>query len=61
MNIDIQSYNDLQSVTDKEICNMLVAEINSNLNEAERLRKLQSLSYQHPICFPFFDKRYIYT
>ncbi|MCX2452386.1 DUF1801 domain-containing protein [Pedobacter sp. PLR] len=46
MNKDIQAYNDSQSATDNEICNVLSAEINRNLTEAE-----SKIWHAHPVWF----------
>ena len=42
----IQTYNDAQSATDQEICNVLSAEINRNLAEAE-----SKIWHAHPVWF----------
>lgn len=42
----IQTYNDLQSATDQEICYLLSAEINRNLTEAE-----SKIWHAHPVWF----------
>lgn len=42
----IQTYNDSQSATDQEICNVLSAEINRNLTEAE-----SKIWHAHPVWF----------
>lgn len=42
----IQTYNNSQSATDREICNVLSAEINSNLTEAE-----SKIWHAHPVWF----------
>lgn len=46
MNKDIQSYNDSQSPTDREICNILSAAINHNLTKAE-----SKIWHAHPVWF----------
>lgn len=46
MNKDIQSYNDLQSVAEREICDLLAALINRNLTEAEN-----KIWHAHPVWF----------
>ena len=46
MNKEIQAYNDSQSKEDKEICNALLAEITSNLPEAEN-----KIWHAHPVWF----------
>lgn len=46
MNKDIQSYNDLQSVAEREICDLLAALINRNLTEAE-----SKIWHAHPVWF----------
>ncbi|TKC59106.1 DUF1801 domain-containing protein [Pedobacter hiemivivus] len=46
MNKDIQTYNDSQSATDKEICDVLSAEINSKLIEEE-----SKIWHAHPVWF----------
>ncbi|TCC97137.1 DUF1801 domain-containing protein [Pedobacter hiemivivus] len=46
MNKDIQTYNDSQSATDKEICDVLSAEINSKLTEEE-----SKIWHAHPVWF----------
>ncbi|WP_316841974.1 DUF1801 domain-containing protein [Pedobacter gandavensis] len=46
MNKDIQAYNDSQSATDSEICNVLMAEISRNLPEAE-----SKIWHAHPVWF----------
>lgn len=42
----IQTYNDSQSASDQEICNVLSAEINRNLTEAE-----SKIWHAHPVWF----------
>lgn len=42
----IQTYNDSQSATDQEICNVLATEINRNLPEAE-----SKIWHAHPVWF----------
>ena len=46
MNKDIQEYNNRQSADEKEICNLLSAEINQNLPEAEN-----KIWHAHPVWF----------
>lgn len=46
MNKDIQTYNDAQSATDREICNVLSAKINQNLAEEE-----SKIWHAHPVWF----------
>jgi len=46
MNSDIQNYNDSQSASDREICNLLSAESNRNLTEAE-----SKIWHAHPVWF----------
>jgi hypothetical protein len=46
MNKDIQSYNDSQSATEKEICNLLAKEIGNSLPEAEN-----KIWHAHPVWF----------
>lgn len=46
MNKDTQAYNDAQSETDREICNLLAREINRNLPEAEN-----RIWHAHPVWF----------
>ena len=46
MNKDIQEYNSRQSAGDKEICNLLSAEISRNLPEAEN-----KIWHAHPVWF----------
>jgi hypothetical protein len=46
MNKDIQNYNNSQSATDCEICNVLSREINRNLTEAE-----SKIWHAHPVWF----------
>lgn len=46
MNKDIQAYNDAQSANDKEICNILSAEIEANLSSAE-----SKIWHAHPVWF----------
>ena len=46
MNKDIQRYNDSQTATDQEICNVLSAEINRSLTEAE-----SKIWHAHPVWF----------
>lgn len=46
MNKDIQAYNDSQSDTDREICRVLLAEINRNLSEEE-----SKIWHGHPVWF----------
>lgn len=46
MNNDIKAYNDSQSVTDREICNVLSVEINSKLSNAEN-----KIWHAHPVWF----------
>jgi len=43
---DIQTYNDSQSATDREICNVLSTEINRNLAEGE-----SKIWHAHPVWF----------
>lgn len=44
MNVDIQTYNNSQSDTDKEICNLLAKEISRALPEAEN-----KIWHRHPV------------
>lgn len=46
MNKDIQSYNDSQANTDREICNLLASEICDSLQEAEN-----KIWHGHPVWF----------
>lgn len=46
MNIEIKKYNELQSETDKEICNILYNEICKNLPKAEN-----KIWHAHPVWF----------
>lgn len=46
MNKDVQVYNDKLSPADKEICELLVSEINSILHEAEN-----KIWHRHPVWF----------
>ena len=46
MNKDIRAYNDSQSASDKNICNLLAKEISSNLPEAEN-----KIWHAHPVWF----------
>jgi uncharacterized protein YdhG (YjbR/CyaY superfamily) len=46
MNTDIQKYNERQSTTDKEICDLLAETIDSVLNEAE-----SKIWHAHPVWF----------
>lgn len=46
MNQQIKDYNDSQTVTDKEICNLLYSIINENLAEAEN-----KIWHAHPVWF----------
>jgi hypothetical protein len=46
MNNEIQSYNDSQSPADSEICNLLSAEIDRNLTDAEN-----KIWHAHPVWF----------
>jgi hypothetical protein len=46
MNKDIQSYNDSQSAADSDICNLLSAEIDRNLTDAEN-----KIWHAHPVWF----------
>lgn len=46
MNKDIKAYNNSQSPSDKKICNLLAAEISSNLPEAEN-----KIWHAHPVWF----------
>jgi hypothetical protein len=46
MNKDIQAYNNSQSSDNREICNLLAQEINSNLPEAEN-----KIWHAHPVWF----------
>jgi hypothetical protein len=46
MNKEVQAYNNAQSNTDKEICNLLAAEIDSNLPKAEN-----KIWHRHPVWF----------
>ena len=46
MNKKVQAYNDAQSANDKEICNLLAAEIDHNLPGAEN-----KIWHRHPVWF----------
>src|SRR5689334_5704808 len=46
MNKEVQAYNDAQSSIDKEICNLLAAEIDNNLPKAEN-----KIWHAHPVWF----------
>lgn len=46
MNKDIQAYNNKQTITDKEICNILAQEISKYLPEAEN-----KIWHAHPVWF----------
>ena len=46
MNKDVQAYNDAQSVTERDICNVLAQEINQQLPEAEN-----KIWHAHPVWF----------
>lgn len=46
MNKEVQAYNDVQSQTDKDICNLLAQEINRSLPEAEN-----KIWHAHPVWF----------
>lgn len=46
MNKEVQAYNDAQSSTDRDICNVLYAEINRNMPEAEN-----KIWHAHPVWF----------
>jgi hypothetical protein len=46
MNKEIKAYNNKQSTEDKKICNLLAAEIDSNLSEAE-----SKIWHAHPVWF----------
>jgi len=46
MNKDVKAYNNSQSASDKEICNFLAGEINSNLPKAE-----YKIWHAHPVWF----------
>lgn len=46
MNKDIQTYNNTQSIEDKEICNVLAEEISRHLPEAEN-----KIWHAHPVWF----------
>src|SRR5690349_14124274 len=46
MNKDVQVYNNSQSASDKAICNLLAAEIDSNLPKAEN-----KIWHAHPVWF----------
>lgn len=46
MNKEVQAYNDAQSANDKEICNLLAAEIDHNLTDAEN-----KIWHRHPVWF----------
>ena len=46
MNKEVKAYNDAQSKADKEICNLLAAEIDSNLPKAEN-----KIWHRHPVWF----------
>ena len=46
MNTDIQKYNNLLSTTDKEICDLLMHEINKNLPTSE-----SKIWHAHPVWF----------
>lgn len=46
MNKEIQAYNNAQSKIDRDICNLLASEINSNLPKAEN-----KIWHRHPVWF----------
>lgn len=46
MNPEIQSYNNIQTATDKEICDLLAETINSNFTNAE-----SKIWHAHPVWF----------
>jgi len=46
MNKEVQAYNDAQSKTDREICNLLATEINRNVPDAEN-----KIWHRHPVWF----------
>ena len=46
MNKEVQAYNEAQSESDKEICNLLAAEIDTNLLKAEN-----KIWHRHPVWF----------
>lgn len=46
MNLEIQAYNDRQTSSDKEICNLLATTIGSELTEAEN-----KIWHAHPVWF----------
>jgi hypothetical protein len=46
MNKEVQAYNNAQSKTDKEICNLLATQIDSNLPKAEN-----KIWHRHPVWF----------
>src|SRR5213596_3017925 len=46
MNVEIKNYNDSQSTGDKEICNFLAKNIDSQLTEAE-----SKIWHRHPVWF----------
>lgn len=46
MNKEVQAYNDAQSANDKEICNLVAAEIDHNLPDAEN-----KIWHRHPVWF----------
>jgi len=46
MNPDIQAYNNVQTVEEKEICNLLAVEINKHLTKAEN-----KIWHAHPVWF----------
>ena len=46
MNKEVQAYNEAQSESDKEICNLLAAEIDTNLPKAEN-----KIWHRHPVWF----------
>lgn len=46
MNKDIQAYNNSQTASDREICNLLAKEINNNLPKAEN-----KIWHAHPVWF----------
>jgi hypothetical protein len=46
MKLDIKAYNDSQSKTDKEICNLLASTIDNELTEAEN-----KIWHAHPVWF----------
>ncbi len=46
MNVDIQNYNDKQTSTDKEICDLLASTISIELTEAE-----SKIWHAHPVWF----------